>query len=921
MKRFVLVFALVCFLSVPVCAERQNYYSADNVTDLGTFSVPAGSTIHVEGVRGGDFHYDNASSATIDGGIVFDGPGSVGRFIRQLIQNTVTPEFYGALGSGADDTAEIQAVIDAVVNDGRQSRFPKSEYTIFTALTFPSGSDWALDLTGTTIKVDDSAGHVTLTGRTFIIGSTTSNFEIKNGTLDGNRVGRVLTDTELIVSLIDIRNNVKNGLFKNLNLINSMLDGVYMSADEETDITLQPTDLHFEKCKFSYCARDGVTLGVGRRISFANCIFENSTGITQKKGLNLEPDGFSPALTTWAASTAYVLGDIRRHPVDTGRYMLALNGFTSRSSFDSPEADHWEEHHQVEHVCVTDCIFRGNRGGGINGVVLARHLTVKGCTFDDNKAVEIVVVGDTTIDNCTFINKKQPKDWVVSQFYEVGDWVRESGNLYRKDFPASSNSTFTIGEWTGPVDVSADDLLKSVILVKGLDNIKIVNCNFRGMTFGDSDLVLVNTNISSIGGVEIANNRITQFYGSTGFSLRAPQCNVHHNHIEDFNTDFPFVSFSDSGIYGTASNNTFLSGNAGAIYSNVDDCSIYENHIVDVLDTGVWHPITIRAGERCRVVGNYLNDTAVSGDDWLALLATSIGTYVEGNTVLNYPTTNGGISWPSVGTGNAEVIVSPEGFGAEGLTSSDDTTPITKCANACTGRAPQAKIQLRRAYVFTQSGGLSTSLEDCQTIGEVEQTYVDADATPNVLGARMLSVTNTGSTTITDFDNGTLDQLLTVTVTDGNTTIADSATVTMREGINWPMATDSSITFRHISGVWTEVSRIDNGVILQETDPPARVVALGSLDVHILKITGDTQSVDEITIFSGTLTGHRLRVLVTSGITMISQVTGADNLYLEQDVERQGGVDDFGPGSGGGVLDLVYDTVLGGWREASRAQN
>ena len=89
--------------------------------------------------------------------------------------------------------------------------------------------------------------------------------------------------------------------------------------------------------------------------------------------------------------------------------------------------------------------------------------------------------------------------------------------------------------------------------------------------------------------------------------------------------------------------------------------------------------------------------------------------------------------------------------------------------------------------------------------------YTDADTTPSVLNARFLDLENSGATSITDLDNGKPNQLLTLTTTDGNTTLVDSTDLVLKGGSDWTMANGSSITLRcNNESAWIEVSRSEN---------------------------------------------------------------------------------------------------------------
>lgn len=79
-----------------------------------------------------------------------------------------------------------------------------------------------------------------------------------------------------------------------------------------------------------------------------------------------------------------------------------------------------------------------------------------------------------------------------------------------------------------------------------------------------------------------------------------------------------------------------------------------------------------------------------------------------------------------------------------------------------------------------------------QALNEVLESYreiavlEDADATPDVLGRKVLITANTGGTTITGFDNGVIGQTVLLFIGDGNTTIDfTGTTLTGNGGVDW----------------------------------------------------------------------------------------------------------------------------------------
>lgn len=86
-------------------------------------------------------------------------------------------------------------------------------------------------------------------------------------------------------------------------------------------------------------------------------------------------------------------------------------------------------------------------------------------------------------------------------------------------------------------------------------------------------------------------------------------------------------------------------------------------------------------------------------------------------------------------------------------------------------------------------------------------TAADGDTTPTVAGVNVLVLSNTGATSVTQFDNGQENQLLVVRATNGNSTLVHGASaIVTRGGANIVLGTDQARTFLRITGgKWIEV--------------------------------------------------------------------------------------------------------------------
>lgn len=81
---------------------------------------------------------------------------------------------------------------------------------------------------------------------------------------------------------------------------------------------------------------------------------------------------------------------------------------------------------------------------------------------------------------------------------------------------------------------------------------------------------------------------------------------------------------------------------------------------------------------------------------------------------------------------------------------------------------------------------------------ELAQSFTDADATPSVVTTaqnKLFLTANTGATTITDFDDGRVGQVIWVVINDANTTIDFTASgLKGNGGANWSPTTGDHMT-------------------------------------------------------------------------------------------------------------------------------
>lgn len=91
-------------------------------------------------------------------------------------------------------------------------------------------------------------------------------------------------------------------------------------------------------------------------------------------------------------------------------------------------------------------------------------------------------------------------------------------------------------------------------------------------------------------------------------------------------------------------------------------------------------------------------------------------------------------------------------------------------------------------------------------------TIPDGDTTPDISGGRTFETSNSASTTITDFDNGIGDKVITIIAGDNNTTIACNANVILEGGSDdFDMVTNDVLRLSLQSdGTWVQKGRSMN---------------------------------------------------------------------------------------------------------------
>jgi hypothetical protein len=102
----------------------------------------------------------------------------------------------------------------------------------------------------------------------------------------------------------------------------------------------------------------------------------------------------------------------------------------------------------------------------------------------------------------------------------------------------------------------------------------------------------------------------------------------------------------------------------------------------------------------------------------------------------------------------------------------------------------------------------SITPEACLNNGS--ETFTDLDTTPDVRGGNVWNVSNSGATTITNFDNEVSGQQLTLVFSNSNTTIQHNASIRLAGGANFVGTANDVLVLINIGGVFYEKCRSVN---------------------------------------------------------------------------------------------------------------
>jgi hypothetical protein len=242
------------------------------------------------GDTGGDpFFWNSASTATEDLIVTFESDeGGTGRWIR-ILEDRITFAMGGAVGSGSDETTEMQRAMDYIeANGGLLTADGSKQYITSLSLLIENASDFIIDFNGAEIFTANSTAVTFNQG--IIRTNTCTGYTIRNLTGDGNRANRTPAEVSSHACALFGCSNFR---YENIDMVNSVVDGFILTTLDNTDATKSCSDGVFVNCSADNSFRNGLSDINSIDVDFYHCKFKNSNGVDPEAGVDIESDAGS----------------------------------------------------------------------------------------------------------------------------------------------------------------------------------------------------------------------------------------------------------------------------------------------------------------------------------------------------------------------------------------------------------------------------------------------------------------------------------------------------------------------------------------------------------------------------------------------------------------------------------------------------
>ena len=758
--------------------------------------------------------------ATTASQVSFTQAGSTyGRNVQLKLQESVSVLDFGAIGDGVtDDTVAIQAAL----NSASTLDFGDSTYIIIGELTSTKVNQTLLS-NGATLKLKAS------TTCTNIFNPSGAGLAIKGLlTIDGNRAGggvcssgiKIHAAITVYISDLTVKNTTGQGTnFRYLvkpvirNIVTDNCGAGHLFRD------------------FVDCDIRGVwniNLNATTSGQYQHCIdIFGCYGGSIDTIFILDPNGSTAAPSAWLSGMTMI--DLKNITISN----FQTSGFASSSLI--PLA--------TSILSAKNCTFSGWNIQDWAGNKRIEYSGCYGCTFDN-----ITIKGDYTV-------QYQGAGAEVSNYGVFGynDAEAVAGSEERHQAMNSSNNWSNIritGVYRGFTGGSSYDNYHMMTILgnksSGME-LKYVNANTGYFGFAENKEIfstkITNSNISCNGG--------------TGFliaGLSGQDCigtQVRNNAIINNGQEDATVSGS-RGLAGLFTNTTFITDNDcrdTQTFTNTDGCSFSPS----TLATNTPFEITMlsnaeryQLGQRVTLPGSdsdgsdltvkiidmsAFDEVTVIPVDFVAGTMTAplttktgtitaVGTAVTGSGTA-FDTEIGGRAWvfynseyrQIVKVINATSLVLDQAFSSDpsGAAFNIVEVDVVGVPSQSRGIDFSASTNIKQIARDNRGDGNTDAAmlfyEDVNT-AIVVTDFVSADATPSVIDGNIFRTS--GTTAITNFDDGVIGQTIQILATD-SITITNNANIVLNSSLNYGMNNGDSLTLTYFStGIWTEVARSAN---------------------------------------------------------------------------------------------------------------
>ena len=270
------------------------------------------------------------------------------------IDRTLTS--YGALCNGsADDTPGLRAAFKDAGSGWTNLTFPPSGVCrIVGKITVSNKSGFRITGRNATIKATN--GMKVDTGWELLVFSQSSNFQVYDLTVDGNRANR--TPREVAAHNIVLADS-HNFVFQNVRSNNAVTDGfeVRGRTQAESSTAHYSTDGDFINCQANNSFRVGLHMGNVARIEISGGSFSDSNGTWPQAGIDIEPNEGSAS---------------------PGNYDILITG--AEFSYNNGYGVQTSSKYATQRITVEKSYFSQNARGGVK--VGSRSATVRNNLFE-----------------------------------------------------------------------------------------------------------------------------------------------------------------------------------------------------------------------------------------------------------------------------------------------------------------------------------------------------------------------------------------------------------------------------------------------------------------------------------------------------------------------------------------------------------